>query len=404
MANRNRERVPALPLALVAVAFMSVVSVLSIAAQQPAKIDAVTQMLNEGSAAMQRGDLPKAEAVFRRVTAYAPTRADGYFGLGLVQLREGAIAPASVALEKALQLNARLGEAHLFLGIAQYQAGQPEAALASLRAELAQSPDNLEALTWTGIVALGSDHPEQAVAPLDHAAALKPDDAQVLFYCARAHALVTEATLTKLAKLDPDSEWVHRARGEDFGRSGEHEKAIAEYLVALKKQPGDADVLEELGEEQEDVGRFEEATRAFGQALALNPHSASAKYNLGKMEVQTGKAEAGVALLREAQAGHAVEAPTDLYLGTGLAKLGQNAEAARWLELAIASAPSSSTEESAYYQLARVYMKLNRKVEAERALDHLKVMKAESMRGAREGPDAALSKPAAAGGVTTGQP
>ena len=44
-------------------------------------------------------------------------------------------------------------------------------------------------------------------------------------------------------------------------------------------------------------------------------------------------------------------APTYFYLGWGLAELGQNEEAAHWLELALQNSPSPFIEQSAYYQL-----------------------------------------------------
>lgn len=105
------------------------------------------------------------------------------------------------------------------------------------------------------------------------------------------------------------------------------------------------------------------------------------------MQVKTGRASTGVPLLRRAVEAHAVPAPTDLYLGLGLAVLGQNEEAAHWLELALQSSPSSFIEQSAYYQLVRVYQKLNRKREAEHALDQLKQLKAKAAENMTDVPE-----------------
>ncbi len=321
---------------------------------------------------MQRGDLPAAEAWFRRATAAAPELSDAFLGLGLVQLREGALDGAIASLGKAAALNPQLQSPHLFLGIAQYQAGQSEAASASLRAELALNQDNLQALQWLGIVALGSDHPEQAVPPLDHAVALKPDDPQLLYYQARAHALVAEAALAKLYQLDPDSALVHRASAENLASSGESDKAIAEYQLAIRKQPDNPDLLESLAEQQQKMGRVDAAKAAYEQELKLNPNSAIALYNLGRLDVERGAPADGVVLLRRAQAAHASPGPTDFYLGLGLAELGQNEEAAQWLERSLANHPSPFVEQGAWFQLARVYPKLNRKADAEDALRRLK--------------------------------
>ena len=114
------------------------------------------------------------------------------------------------------------------------------------------------------------------------------------------------------------------------------------------------------------------AKQAFQKELELNPHSALALYNLGRIDVERGQPEHGVALLRKADAVHASPAPTDFYIGLGLAELGQNAEAAQWLEKSLANHPSPFIEQGAWYQLGRVYQKLDRKPEAQHALAELK--------------------------------
>ena len=117
-----------------------------------------------------------------------------------------------------------------------------------------------------------------------------------------------------------------------------------------------------LGEADQKVSRSDAATKAFEGALQRNPNSAIALYSLGSMKVQSGKPEEGVQLLRKAEALHARPAPTDFYLGLGLAERGQTAEAAmQWLERSLANQPSPFIQQSAYYQLARAYQKLDRK-------------------------------------------
>ena len=325
---------------------------------------------------MGRGDLLAAQNDFGHAVALAPQSAEAFFGLGLVQLRAGNFEPAIVSLKQAASLNPKLGGVHLFLGIAQFQTGGAEAALASVRAELALNPDNVEALTWYGIIALGSDRPELAAAPLDHAVALKPDDPQLLYYDGRAHAQTAAAAMARLYKLDPDSALVHRALAESYAESNQPEKAIAEYNIALGKQSGNPELLEALGEQQQKLSRFDDARKTYEADLAVNPNNAIALYNLGKMQVEHGHPQEGVEALRKALAAHVRPAPADFYLGYGLAQLGQNDEAAHWLEQSLANGPSPFIEASADFQLARVYQHLGRKEDARRLLTHLGQLKA----------------------------
>lgn len=338
----------------------------------------VIQGLRSGSEAVRRGDLKAGERFFRQVVEAAPGLSDGYLGLGLVLLREGSVDEAIATLQRATELNPRLKSAHMFLGIAQYQTGDTVAAEASLQAELALQPDDVETLTWLGIADLGQNKPDEATGPLDRAAALAPKNAEVLYYRARAHNLVAEESYKQLRELNPDSMLVHRALGETLAASGQPEKAIEEYQAAIQKAPDDADLYEELGEQQQRLARFDAAQTTYERELKLHPNSPIALYNLGKIDVEHGRAADGVPLLREARKAHSLAAPTDFYLGYGLAETGKLDEAAHWLEDAVHSNPSPFIAQSAYYQLSRVYQRLNRKEDAQRALQELKRLKAES--------------------------
>ena len=353
----------------------------------------VVQWIRAGGDAVRRGDLKAGESYFRNVVAAAPELSDGYLGLGMVQLREGDMDGAIGALRHATELNPQLKGAHMFLGIAQYQVGDLDGAASSLQAEVALQPDDVEGLTWLGIAELGLDKPEAATAPLDHAAALAPKSPQVLFYRARAHHLVAERSYAQMRELDPDSTFVHRALGDTLADSGQHEKAIEEYEAAIRKDPKNPDLYEALGEEQQRLARFEAAEATYDQELKLHPNSPIALYNLGKIDVEHGRASAGVPLLKQAQNAHAPVAPTDFYLGLGLAETGNAEEAAHWLEEAIRNKPSPFIEQSTYYQLARVYQRLNRKQDAQHALDQLKRLKAGAAKGISGGEGATMPTP-----------
>ncbi len=263
----------------------------------------------------------------------------------------------------------------MFLGIAEYQRSNFAAAGAALDAELAAYPKNVEALVWLGIIELAADHPEQAAPPLDEAASLAPKDPNILYLQGKAHGLLSQKAYQSLYKLDPDSWYVHRALAENFAASGEFEKAIGEYQSALRKQPNNADLYEALGDAEQRISRVDAAKEAFEHSLRLHPQSAIALYNLGRIDVETGKPELGVPLLQQAVQAHAAPGPAFFYLGLGLAETGKNDQAAAALEKSLASDPSEFIRESALYQVARVYQKLDRKQDAERALSELKLLK-----------------------------
>jgi len=345
-------------------------------AQTAAPDEATMHLLQSGAAAMHQGKPAEAEVFFRQAVTAAPTLPDAYLGLGMAELREGKADEAANALTKALELNPNMRGAHLFMGIALYQAHNLDAATESLRQEIKTQPDNVEALTWLGIVELGAGHPDEAVEPLDHAAKLSPKDPNVLDYRGRAHAQVAQESYRALTALDPDSWRVHRALGEIAAESKQYEVAVTEYQKAIQKQPNDADLYESLGEVYQHLSHIDDAMRAYEAELKLNPRDAIALYNLGRLQVLNGDPKRGVPLLRQAAEVHAETAPTDYYLGFGLAQTGNPEEAAALFEKSLSEHPSEYIQQSAYFQLIRVYQSLHRPEDAQRAAEELRKLKA----------------------------
>lgn len=343
---------------------------------QPQADQRAVQLLMQGAGAMHQGNMADAERYFMRATIEAPQLADGFLGLGLAQLRAGKPDAAEQSLTKAIQLNPKLSGAHMFLGIAKYQMNEVASASADLREEIKLQPRNVEALTWLGIIELGAGNPDEAAAPLDQAAALTPNDPNILYLRGRAHTLIAKESYQSLYRLDPDSWRVHHALAESYSASGQPEKAIAELLKAVDKQPSNPDLYESLGEEYQKVSRFDDAIKAYEQEVKISPHNGIALYNLGKIQVERGDPQAGVPLLEQAVTAHASPAPTYFYLGLGLSKLGKNQEAAEWIEKALQNNPSDFIKQSGYYEVSRVYQKLNRKQDSLHALDELKKLKA----------------------------
>jgi tetratricopeptide (TPR) repeat protein len=328
--------------------------------------------MQQGAAAIHAGKPAEAEQDFRMALAADPHSAEALLGLGMSLLRENKPQAAGGALEQAIAADPDIRGARMFLGILDYQQKDFDGARALLEAESTLQPNNAEVLTWIGMVDLAAGHPQQATVPLDRALALEPRDLTVLYYDGRAHTLSAQVAYQKLFELGPDSWQMHRAMGDIDSQSKQPEKALAEYQAALEKQPNDPDLYLEIGDEEQRLSRFEAAAKAYERVLRIHPGDAAALYNLGKIDVQTGDAKQGVALLQQAEEAHAAAALVTFYLGLGLSRLGRDAEAATWLEKSLASDPSPFLRRSAWFELARVYRRLNRLPDAESAAERVK--------------------------------
>lgn len=350
---------------------LSLVIALPLLGWTQASSDPEAELLQKGAQALHAGRLAEAELRFSEATRAHPDSPDAYLGLGMTWLREGRGDKAEESLQHAVRLGPSLPGAHLFLGIAQYQQNELDAAIDSLKTEVQIQPTNAEVLSWLGIAELAKGDAGAATGPLDRAGALAPRDANVLDLRARAHTQVAKECFQKLYDLDPGSWHVHRALAEIYSAGGQPEQAAAEYAVAVKAQPDNADLYDALGQEYQRSSKLDDAAKAYTRELELNPHSATALLQLGRIRVEGGDASAGIPLLRQAIDAHADPGVAYYFLGLGLEKTGQDQEAAVALETSLKGHPTAFVERGAWYALLRIYRRLNREADVQRAKTEL---------------------------------
>lgn len=328
----------------------------------------VQQAFQRAAAAMRAGQSAEAEREFRNVIQLDPRFPDAYLDLGLVLGREGKTPEAIETIQQSLTLKPDLQAANMFLGIFQYQAGQNDSAIQSLNKELALNPRSAETLTWLGIVQLAAGHPELAVGPLDKAVELSPRDLSLLEYRGRAHSQVAQATYARMAQIDPDAWQVHKVRAELFAADNKDREAIVEYQQALTRETRNPDLYEGLGDAYRHLNEFEQARQAYRHELELSPQNPLAMYNLGSTEVDLGDFTAGVPLLKAMLKNYRSSPNAEFYLARGLAGLGQDAEAAELFEKTAREDPDGEVGKRSYLELARIYHRMHRPEDAQRAL------------------------------------
>lgn len=333
-----------------------------------AQNSAVEDAFRRGALAMRNGRIADAEAQFKEAVRLAPQMPEAHLDLGLVFGREGKLDEAIQSLRAALRLDPKLSSAHMFLGIFLYQANRQDEARAELQQEIALNPDNVEALTWLGTTDLATGHPEEAVIPLDRAFKLKPNDLNILEYRGRAHNLIARDSFARMARIDPGSWHVHRMQAEIYADSNQHNDAITEYEAAIRLEPRNPDLYEALGDEYRKTSQLDLAQKAFAKGLALSPRNYIAMYDLGSTEIELGNYGEGVPLLQTMLKSYANAPVAEYYLGRGLAAQGKTEEARTWLEKSVKDNSSGEVAKRSYYELIRLYRKMQLPAEANRAL------------------------------------
>ena len=161
---------------------------------------------------------------------------------------------------------------------------------------------------------------------------------------------------------------MHRAQGELFSEQGKHAEAIAEYAAAIKLEARNPDLYEALGNEYRSLNQLDAAREAYRKELELGPKNPIALYELGSTEVELGDPGAGVPRLQAMLASYRDVPVAEFYLGRGLAAMGRDADAVPWLEKSAGAPGGGEVAKRSFYELARLYRKLQRPTDAERAL------------------------------------
>jgi tetratricopeptide (TPR) repeat protein len=91
-------------------------------------------------------------------------------------------------------------------------------------------------------------------------------------------------------------------------------------------------------------------------------------YNVGSTAIDLGDSAAGVPLLVEMLKSYRSVPVAEYYLGRGLAESGKENEAVEHLKKSAEDDPKGEVGKRSYYELARIYRRLQKPAEAQKAL------------------------------------
>ena len=316
----------------------------------------IDQMLQQGVAAHNAGDLQQAERLYQTILQVQPKHPDANHNLGLIAVAMNQPDVALPLFEIAIDVNPyveRFWQSYIEALIAERQFD---------RAKLALKKGTKKGLAKNKLRAF-----KQKVASAKARKAPPGSSAQaetnslLALYENGQHADAEKLAMSMTQKF-PENQFAWKVLGALLGKKGKRAEALNAARKAVQLVPEDADAHSNLGIKLKELGRLEEAAASLGQAIALKPDFAEAHSNMGVTLQELGR-------LEEAEASYtqAIRLNPDFdlahyNLGNTLKELGRLEEAEVSYRQAIALKPAFAGSHS---NLGNTLKELGRLEEAE---------------------------------------
>jgi tetratricopeptide (TPR) repeat protein len=181
VSGKIRDRIPDLPIVTLASAQaeLQLGDAKTETAWQPVVRKQDRERWNDwGIGLLLQGDLKGAEYAFKKVTEAEPEYADGWLNVARALIQEGETDAAKPYIEKALQVNSKLGRIYFFKAMIQKADGDYDGAIQSLNTVLAQYPRDRVALNQAARVLFLKRDYAGAVNRLQQVMQVDPEDVQ----------------------------------------------------------------------------------------------------------------------------------------------------------------------------------------------------------------------------------
>jgi tetratricopeptide (TPR) repeat protein len=322
--------------------------------------DAAQELFKQAQEAKARGDLPEAEAKYRKLVGQNPDMSPAYQNLGIVYLSEHKYLDAAQVLEKAVKLAPREPGGWFIRGLAYYELYEPQKAISDFQSALLLNPADKNAQLYLGKTQIQMRDYEGAARTLEKLSKTSPNDAVVLYNLGVAHMKLMLEYVNRLTAVSPQSYLLLLLLAQDAETRGDTDAAARFYQQALHANSMAAGVHYALGSIYANSGKYDDAAKEFQEELKLNPNDPLALWKLGEITLRTDPRSACDYLERALTLDPDLPQPRLAY-GRALVRLGEPEKAIQQFEQVERLAPE---EDSVHYHLAAAYRRLGRSQEA----------------------------------------
>jgi protein O-GlcNAc transferase len=340
---------------------------------------ALRDLMREAMGWHRRGDLDRAQALYRAVLEAQPNHPDALANLGALCVQRGLWAESIRLTEASLAIAPDQPLALNNLGSARLGLGQHEEALACYERAIASKPDLAEAHYGRANVLHRLGRLQEALDSHERALVLRPDYAGALnnqanVLCDLDRLDEALQCCDRAAALLPDSAVVCNTRGTILYRLGQLTAALASYDRAVELDPRYREALANRGIVLQHMRRYAEALTSFDAAIALDAGAAESIRGRGTALHRLGLLEDALASHRHAIALEPDNAPAHQLLGDVLYDLGRLDEAVASYDRAILLDPRAA---AALSNRGNALRELNRFDEAVRSYELALALKPE---------------------------
>ena len=268
------------------------------ASKPDTSVQEASQLIDEGNALEDAGQLEEAMQRYEAALLLAPNLARAHLNRGNILSARGDMQGALTAYSTAIKCNPDYAGAHYNLGNASVRLGHLEAAVDAYQNAIRLQPDYADAEVALGGVLEDMGRYDDAVASYHRALQIKPDYAE-------AHNNLGNA-LTELGQFDeamasyhralqikPDYAEAHVNLGNALKDLGQLDAAVASYHRAQQVKPDFAEAHSNLGNALKELGQYDEAVASCRRALEIKPDFVEAHANLGIALLETGQYSEG---------------------------------------------------------------------------------------------------------------
>ena len=316
----------------------------------------VEQMLQQGVAAHNAGNLKGAERLYRAILQIQPKHLKANYNLGLIAVSIGQSGLALSLFENVIDINPNIEQfwlSYIDTLIAERQFENAKSALKKGK-NRGVAKEKLKALTQKLVsVKAGSDvmrAPSQG------------EIQKLLNHYQNGQYGDAEKLAISITEQFPEHQFTWKVLGVVLKQAGRISESLVAGQKAVDLDPQDAAAHSNLGNTLRELKKLDEAEASCRQAIALKSDFAEAHSNLGNTLQELGRLDGAEASYRQAIALKSGYATAHYNLGSTLQLLGKLGEALASYRQAIALAPNYA---QAHNNLGTTLQELGRPEEAE---------------------------------------